>query len=84
MIKGLRASARELALKNVQEKAVALAQALGVRLVRVVSFNESTGNDTGFKAYPMYASEMGGGGEPDIQTGSLDIKVNANVVYEIE
>lgn len=81
----LRASARELALKNVQEKAAALAQALGVRLVRVVSFNESTGNDIGLKAYPMYGAEgMGGGGAPDIQTGSLDIKVSANVVYEIE
>ncbi|MBI5022619.1 MAG: SIMPL domain-containing protein [Candidatus Magasanikbacteria bacterium] len=80
----LRASARELALKNVQEKAVALARALGVRLVRVVSFNESSGNDVGLKNYPLYAEGIGGGGVPDIQTGSLDIKVNANVVYEIE
>lgn len=81
----LRASARELALKNVQEKAVALARALGVRLVRVVSFNESGGNDfSPLKNYPMYAEGLGGGGAPDIQTGSLDIKVSANVVYEIE
>lgn len=81
----LRASARELALKNVQEKAAALARALGVRLVRVVSFNESAGNDVGLlKGYPMYAEGIGGGGAPDIQTGSLDIKVSANVVYEIE
>ena len=81
----LRASARELALKNVQEKAVALAQALGVRLVRVVSFNESTLGDIGImKGYPAYAEGLGGGGAPDIQTGSLDIKVSANVVYEIE
>ncbi len=80
----LRASARELALKNVQEKAAALARALGVRLVRVVSFNEDIGNVGLMKGYPMYADGLGGGGAPDIQTGSLDIKVSANVVYEIE
>ncbi|MEK7190024.1 MAG: SIMPL domain-containing protein, partial [Patescibacteria group bacterium] len=79
------AQARELALKNVQEKAIALARALGVRLVRVVSFNEDVGNVGLMKGYPMYGAEgLGGGGAPDIQTGSLDIKVNANVVYEIE
>ena len=36
------------------------------------------------KGYPAYAEGLGGGGAPDIQTGSLDIKVSANVVYEIE
>lgn len=83
----LRAMARDKALKNAKEKADALAKALGVRVVRVVSYNEYTPSDVyPMKAYGL-AEGMGGGAiapSPDIQTGSMEVKVNVNVIYEIE
>ncbi|MCX6779164.1 MAG: SIMPL domain-containing protein [Candidatus Magasanikbacteria bacterium] len=83
----LRASARDKALKNAKEKADALAKSLGVRIVKVISYNEYTPSDVyPMKAYGM-AEGMGGGASapsPDIQTGSMEIKVSVNVIYEIE
>ncbi|MBI5731876.1 MAG: SIMPL domain-containing protein [Candidatus Magasanikbacteria bacterium] len=83
----LKAAAREKALTNVKAKAVALAKDLGVKLVRIVSFNEYAPEN---QAYPMYknmAEGMGGAGatpSPDIQTGTLEVKVSVSVIYEIE
>ncbi len=83
----LRAAAREKALISAQEKALTLAKDLGVKLVRVVSYNEYVPTDAyTVKSYPM-AAGMGGGVSapaPDIQSGSLDVKVDVTVIYEIE
>jgi len=84
----LRAEARVKALENVKTKAIALANALGVKLVRVVSFNDySQDNASPVYGYKSFAEATGGSApspSPDVQTGSLEIKVNVNVVYEIE
>ncbi len=80
----LRQQARIEALLQAQGKAQALANVAGVRLGKVVSFSE---NESGNYPYPVAAymkDGMGGGAEaPSIQSGSLDVIINATVSYEI-
>ncbi len=82
--------ARNKAIADAKEKADVLAKQLGVHLVRVVSFNESTG---GYPV-PMYARDVAygmGGAEnavtqskaPDISTGENKITSYVTVTYEI-
>lgn len=82
----LKAQAREEAVAKAREKAVALAGQLGVKLGKVISFNENSG---GFSEPVPYAREAAigfGGGAPDapIQTGTQDITVNVTIIYEIK
>ncbi|MBI4458164.1 SIMPL domain-containing protein [Candidatus Uhrbacteria bacterium] len=83
----LRQEARLKALKNAKEKAEALADVMGVELRRVVSFSESSGGSTP----PMFAKAYGLGGgadmavpRPEVEAGSTEVVVSANVTYEIE
>lgn len=74
--------ARDEALKKISEKAQALSQSLGVRMVGVVSYNEYEGSS--FDTYKAYAMEgLGGGGAPMIESGSMDVLMNVSVVFEI-
>lgn len=83
-----KAQARELALKKIGEKARVLSQALGVNIVGIVSYNEFEG---GIGSDPYGMGGMGIGAKtmelsvapPDIQSGSNDIIMNVNVVFEI-
>jgi len=76
--------ARALAIKDARDNAKSLARDLGVRLGRVVSFNES-GN------FPIYFSRFGEGAgkggdlaiPPQIPSGENKIISNVNIVYEI-
>lgn len=82
----LQAEARAKALVNARAKAEALTKSLGVKIVRVVSFSEYNQPQSGplyLKSAPM-AEGIGGGVTPDIQSGSLEVKVGVSVVYEIE
>lgn len=81
----LRITARQRAISNARAKAEALAKAAGVRLVRVVSFNESFGDTPGPINYlSKDALGMGGGpATPDLQAGSLDVTSNISLSYEI-
>ncbi len=81
----IKVRARELALQNAKEKAQALADVLGVRLGRIMSFSESS-SEPGYPAYTkMYAMEgIGGASEaPDLAAGSQEIQVTATIEYEI-
>lgn len=83
-----KAQARELALKKVSDKARALSRALGVDLVGVVSYSEyegGAGNDViyGMGGSVMSQKGMEGAIAPDIQTGSSEVTMNVNVVFEI-
>ena len=83
----LRQQAREKALENAKEKAEALAKISGVKLGKIVSFNEYESSPAPmYKNYGMeaFSSGMGGAVAPDIQSGSLDVIINATVVYEIK
>lgn len=83
----LKQEARTKALGQVREKARDITGALGVRITRVIGFDESSGG--GFPPpvpYRAYADGIGGGefSAPQIETGSLDVTVNVSVTYEIE
>jgi len=77
--------ARKKAIADAEKKAKELADALDVKLVRVVSFSEYTPGTV--PPMPMYARAeglgMGGGSVPDIQSGELDVQANVSVTYEI-
>lgn len=82
------AEARTEAIADAKEKAEELADQLGVRIVRVVSFNEN-------KSYPgapspYYRLEQGMGGAdmaatnaPEISVGQNKVTTNVSVTYEI-
>jgi uncharacterized protein len=82
--------ARKMAIENAREKAEVLSDELGVRLVRVVSFYDSSDNGG---VMPMYREMVGMGSDgkdiavaqsaPPIPVGENKYKVMVNVVYEI-
>ena len=79
----LKEEARNLAIKDAREKANILASQLGVKLVKMVGFNE----EGVFDYYPYPAKEMGigGGGEtPQIQVGENEIIVNVTLTYRVD
>jgi len=79
--------AREEAIAQAKEKAETLADQLGVRLVRVVSYSDNS--DGGIM--PYYREGVGMGGvtvaqdvkAPTIPTGENKVRVVVNVTYEI-
>ncbi len=78
--------AREKAFKNARQKAEEQAKFNGVRLGRVITFNE--GFQGGYPT-PMYLEAMGKGGDmgsvpPTIEPGSEEVKVNVGVTFEIK
>ncbi len=80
----LRAEARKSAILKAQAKAQELANSLGVRLVRLVSFNESAFGPPSPPIYALKELDMGRGGEPQIEEGSLEVQVNVTMTFEIE
>ncbi|MDO8617939.1 MAG: SIMPL domain-containing protein [Candidatus Uhrbacteria bacterium] len=82
----LKQEARKKALQDARNKAQELADALGVKVERVVTFAESS--NPMIQPFPyMYKAEatgLGGGGTaPDIQPGSLDVISRVSVTFEI-
>lgn len=86
-IDDVRREARDKAIADARAEASKLAKALGVRLVKVVSYNDSS-------YYPVYAKMMSsdvaygrGGGEvaaaPSISVGEDKITANVSVTFEI-
>ncbi|MEK7612977.1 MAG: SIMPL domain-containing protein [Patescibacteria group bacterium] len=78
--------ARNKAIEDAKKKADVLAEQLGVRLVRVVSFNENGNYPT-----PIYGLGMGMGGDaaqtkaaaPEISVGENKVVSNVSIIYEI-
>lgn len=79
--------ARALAISDALDKAEVLSDELGVRLVRVVSYSDST--DGG--PIPYYREGFGMGGDvsvtqakaPSLPTGENKVRIVVNVTYEI-
>lgn len=82
---GLQAEAREEAIKEARAQAEQLAKALGVRVTRVVSYNENGGY--GMPFYRADAMMAMGGAEkataPSIPAGENEISVSVSVTYEV-
>lgn len=83
----LQTQAREDAIKEAKAKAKVLADQLGVRLVRIVSFNEG-----GYGGGPiMYATKVesaqdssAGNGAPTIENGQNRIYSSVSIVYRVK
>ncbi|MGC9048964.1 MAG: SIMPL domain-containing protein [Patescibacteria group bacterium] len=82
----LRQEARIKALENAKEKARALTKAMGVNLGKIVSFSESSQSQMPTpRLIESHALKEGvGGAGPEIEKGSMEIVINATVVYEIK
>ncbi|HBB38325.1 MAG: hypothetical protein UV82_C0002G0023 [Candidatus Magasanikbacteria bacterium GW2011_GWD2_43_18] len=77
--------ARTEALKKVYEKANALSQSLGVRIVSIVSYGEYE-TSGGYDSFGYDKAVYGLGGAesaPDIQSGSMDVEMTVHVTFEI-
>lgn len=80
-----KAQARDEALGKVADKMRSLSNALGVRIVGIVSYNEYEGGVGGPVPYWMKSYEGMGGGvvTPTIEPGSNEVMMNVAVTFEI-
>jgi len=81
----LQQQARAKAIDDARKKADELAKAMGVTIVRITTFSESSNTPT---PPPIYAYRDAVGAAPapvapDIQSGSLDVMSNVSVTFEI-
>jgi len=81
----LKSQARKEAIENAKLKAQEIANQLGVKLVKVVSFNENSVVPI-FRPYftDRAIKEAETTPAPQIQTGENKIEVNVSIVYEID
>ena len=79
----LREEARSLAIIDAKKKAAVLAEQLGVRLGRIVSFNEFASPLPVF--YKAESISFGGAAPatPSVEAGESEIKTNVNITYEL-
>lgn len=78
--KALKDEARILAINDAKEKARKLSEQLGIRLDKIISYNDDNGYD-----YPVYRGleAIGGSGAPQVEVGENEILVNVTLIYEI-
>jgi uncharacterized protein YggE len=85
----VQADARDKAIQDAKNKANVLAKSLGVKLVKIVSFNEA-GNQPIYYAMDAMKSQSMSGGQiapsvaPQLPTGENDIVSNVSITYEVE
>jgi len=83
----IKAEARQKAIDNAKTKAEELFKKLGVAPGRIVSFSEYAPGYGGAVYYAKEAAMGMGGGDASvssIESGSLDVIVNVNLVFEIK
>jgi len=73
------------AIADARENAKELADALGVRLDKIVGYNEIGGVSPMYRMESaMMASDASGGATPQIPTGENRIETRVEVVYKIK
>lgn len=80
----LQAEARKLAIEDAKDKAAELSRALGVKVVRIITFSESPGGTP--IPYPMNLKSLEdarGSTAPEIQPGTLDVASRVSITFEI-
>jgi uncharacterized protein YggE len=84
----LQAQARDKALADARTKAEEVANQLGLTIVKVVTFTESSGTPP--RPIPYIMNAMASGADsadksmaPSVQSGSLDVSSNVSVTYEV-
>lgn len=80
--------ARQEALKKLAEKAQTLSQSLGIRLGKVVSYNEYAGNNTPYYNVMKESMAYGLGGASDqvssVESGSTEVNMTVSVTFQIK
>ena len=76
--------AREEAIKKAKTKAEELAKQLGIKLIRISNFSESTLVPYFYSMKELASMGIGGGEAPSIQTGENKIEVTVSITYEIK
>lgn len=81
----LQEQARLEAITDARKKADALSQALGLKVLKVITFSESSG---GYvppmpMMYKAESSDSANMAAPSIQAGSLDVVTNVSVTFEV-
>jgi hypothetical protein len=84
----IKEAAKALAITNAKEKAKNLEAALGVKMVKIINFSESTYNPT-YNSYDysyktLEVSSAGGIAAPSIQTGQNKITSTVTITYAIK
>lgn len=82
-------SARDLAIKDAKEKASVLADSLGVKIKRIISFSD---NDGGYVPSPVYRESLNKmmdyatnqAAVANIQEGQQEIESNVSITFQIE
>lgn len=80
----LKEQARELAIKDAKEKAGALKKQLGIRLGKIVNYNEGGYYPVYFKAEALDNRDGVGSGGPSVPTGENEIVVQVTITYQIK
>lgn len=88
-LEAVKAEAREIAIKNAKEKAKKLSKALDIKLVKIVSYNDSS-DYPGPMYYAMDSmSSVKGAGEvratvtPEVPMGENKTVANVSITYEV-
>lgn len=80
----LKEQAREMAIEKAKTKANKLAKQLGVKLVKIASFNEGYDGIAPIVYRDAEAYAVGGGGPASIEPGQNKIEVTVSITYEID
>lgn len=80
----LKKQARGEAILKAKTKAEELAGQLGVKLVRISNFSEGSVSPVYYALEKAEALGLGGGGEPQIETGESKIEVTVSITYDIK
>lgn len=90
-VNDLKQEARVKAITDARAKATGIANALGVRLGKVVGWWENTISSPDYPSYSYYGGGIGGGGgmgaggsSPSIPTGLREIIIEVNLNYKIK
>ena len=80
---GLKRESRKKAIDDAEQKAKELARDLGVRIVRIVDFNEYEMFYPSFMRSGVMAEDLAFGVEPSFEPGEEEIKTRVQITYEI-
>lgn len=79
----LKNQARVMAIGEAKAKAKTLASQLGINLIRISNFSETSGAVPYYYGLEMVESDGKGGGDLQIETGENKIEVTVHITYEI-
>lgn len=83
-IEKVKNEARGLAIKDAKEKASRLKKQIGIRLGKIVSYNEDSGYPPIYLRAEAFDKSGFGGDGPEVPAGENEIIVNVTITYQIK